>query len=436
MNETRKLTLAGPALTQDKHRRIRLRHLAGRSQHRLHLGALRHQLGGELLNQPRVARLRPALLRQPPDPHPQLVERKGFGQVVRGSGLHCLHRAVSGAERRHHHDFRRHLLAARGAQDGQPVHLRHAEVRHHHIEAARRQSHQSFSTTAGAVHLVPVALECLAHDPSELRLVVDHQHLRHQPPLPSLGNHASNVAPDRLSSSSRKVPPWRSTIRRDNANPRPVPRSLLVTNGSKSRARISAATPGPLSRTTTASPPFIERAVTSTVPTCCACAALVSRLVNTWRSRAVSASTAASSGPSTRMWIPGCSRSVARAASRSKSVSATLFRSSGRSAERSNRSCVRLRKRSTSPRMSSSASRSRSVRRETSRSRKSSTVPRMTPRGLRISCAAMAAIRASASARAARPAASWRWRSTRVQRNATNPKAAAPTSASTAPTRK
>src|SRR5207249_1504921 len=52
------------------------------------------------------------------------------------------------------------------------------------------------------------------------------------------------------SGRSSSVPPWSSTKRRATASPRPVPLFFpRVTNGSKSRSRISGGTPGPSSAT-------------------------------------------------------------------------------------------------------------------------------------------------------------------------------------------
>ena len=78
---------------------------------------------------------------------------------------------------------------------------------------------------------------------------------RRRPLYPrSIGSLITNTAPPASSESAVSVPLCISTTRRAVASPNPLPRCLVVTNGSNRQRRISGSMPGPWSRTRISQP--------------------------------------------------------------------------------------------------------------------------------------------------------------------------------------
>src|SRR6185437_3222776 len=108
---------------------------------------------------------------------------------------------------------------------------------------------------AGGAHVIAGASQGLVqHRPDGAVIVADKNGRRHvqlSPPRACGSNTRKIVRPSTESHST--TPPWSPTILATNAKPRPEPRTLVVTKGSKMYGSRSAGTPEPLSRTVTSS---------------------------------------------------------------------------------------------------------------------------------------------------------------------------------------
>src|SRR5439155_2690133 len=105
----------------------------------------------------------------------------------------------------------------------------------------------------GQAHRVTGARQRLVENGADRAVVVGDQDIAEAHAAPSLafaanaGMRIRNVV--RLGCDSHStMPPWSRTILETSARPRPVPRALVVTNGSNRCGRSSSGTPGPLSR--------------------------------------------------------------------------------------------------------------------------------------------------------------------------------------------
>ena len=92
---------------------------------------------------------------QPIDRDEDVVEDERLGDVVAGSELDGLHRTFHRAESGDHDDIRVRGHVARLGQDGQAVHLRHANVQQGHVNPARLEAPQGLLAVAGQHDLEP-----------------------------------------------------------------------------------------------------------------------------------------------------------------------------------------------------------------------------------------------------------------------------------------
>src|SRR5262245_2345641 len=131
--------------------------------------------------------------------------------------------------------------------------------------------------------------ETLAHS----GLVVDDEDLALH--AVAWGNDSTKHVPSPSWTLTVMVPPWSSMMRRTIARPSPVPPAFEVTNGSKTRGRIAAGIPPPVSRTSTSTKRSTRRVSTERVPPWrITCTALRSRFQKTCRSWSRSADTGVS----------------------------------------------------------------------------------------------------------------------------------------------
>ena len=175
--------------------------------------------------------------------HRERIEVDGLGQEVGGARPHGVHGRGNVAEGGDHDDGEVGVSVAEGAQELDPVHLGHLEIRDDDVGRQVVGYVQRVSTALRRLDAVAVLLEELLEPLSRRALVVDHQHarsagsLRHHLESSSLtrlgassgsksGSTIRNrVAPGRLSTDTS--PPWSLTMRWTIDSPSPVPRSLV-----------------------------------------------------------------------------------------------------------------------------------------------------------------------------------------------------------------
>ncbi len=176
----------------------------------------------------------------------------------------------------------------------------------------------------------------------------------------SIGSTARTCAPLSPGAGSAKpMDPWcRSVTHRAMARPRPVPPvwppvcSRRVPKRSKTCSRLSGATPGPSSVTSSHQSASLAVPETWTVPLAGLCrAALSSRFATSWRSRAGSPCTVRSAGVVRTSYVTECGATAASAtAPSSRSDTRIDWTSSGvtpaSTRERSSRSSTRRPRRS------------------------------------------------------------------------------------------
>ena len=181
-------------------------------------------------------------------------------QVVEGAELHRLDRGVDGAVRGQH-DRPRPRAARRGRLRSKrhAVERRACEIGDHQVEAARVEQRRARPrrprrcATSCPSSSSASARNCAA------RLVVGDQDARHQVLALERGARCGSSAPPPGALPAVIVPPCSSTMRRATARPSPVPRVLLVKNGSKIRSRVAGRMPGPRSRTSMTRRPSLAR---------------------------------------------------------------------------------------------------------------------------------------------------------------------------------
>ena len=220
---------------------------------------------------------------------------------------HGLHRGLDGAVGGHDDDLGLRGRALHGLEQLHPVQGRHAQVGEDHVVGALGELLERAGAVGGLAHLVPRLAQEHGGGGAHVLLVVHHQHvagrrrearalarvgrawsgrilgsdigrsqpippsdsmLRRGPPGPGATTAPARPAragppgtgaarwcrrPGRM--ETEISPPWPSTIRFTTARPRPVPVALVVKNGSKMRVRISAGMPGPVSSTSSSTPP-------------------------------------------------------------------------------------------------------------------------------------------------------------------------------------
>src|SRR5579871_340124 len=140
---------------------------------------------------------------------------------------------------------------------------------------------------------------------SDRRIIIDNVHScvwhAHDSPAPSVGSVNSNVAPPRSGIDACSCPPWDSIMEWLIESPIPIPSDLVEKNGSKMRALVLGAIPGPESWIWTQTPSACFAVLIRILRrcsgfSCIASTAFMSRLINTCCNWIGSACTRRSSG--------------------------------------------------------------------------------------------------------------------------------------------
>src|SRR5438093_2892896 len=313
------------------------------------------------------------------------AEPHGFDGVVR---------AGEGGE---HRDRRRVFARPNAPQHFDSIQsARHAQIEQHGIDAASGDKRQRIAAGRGQVRAIAEIGDGFSQPVAYGIIVVDDQDGRH-------GSSISKTVPEGAEETRRASPPWARAISRAMASPRPVPSARAVTKGSKSRSRISPATPGPVSLTRRWRLPLVSAAATVTVPPrgvfCTALRIKLSKARRIWsisKSGGVGASGTAAASTVTPL-----------AAASSRCASVAFFKKLSRSASTGfgSRRCVMARRSRNNASSLPTCSRidcSADARRPSSPETIAfSALSRMAAIGLRISCARPAANRPTAASRSA-----------------------------------
>ena len=173
--------LAGPALAGDHDGRPAVGRLADRLEDFQDARTLPDEsvepvLAPQLAFELPILLLQPLALERVGDGEPQLVELERLGDVVIRAELHRLHRRLGRSEGGHdeHHRSRRVLL--RGAQNGEAVHLPHAEVGDDQVERVALERLDGGFAAVGQRHGIADLPQHDAEQLSHALLVVDDQH--------------------------------------------------------------------------------------------------------------------------------------------------------------------------------------------------------------------------------------------------------------------
>src|SRR5690606_17747657 len=190
----------------------------------------------------------------------QLADAVWLGQEMRTLGqVFELRTLVT----RGHHDARPWLLLQRFGRDGQARHaLGHADVGDHVRKGVSAlELLQGLAPVPGHGDLVTVIGERALDDEAQVVLVLHEQHVQRAHPASGTGRRITTVAPLPGELTSSTPPPDWDAKPNTWLRPRPLPlpTSLVVKNGSKTRVWFSAGMPGPVSltsiHTSRASPP-------------------------------------------------------------------------------------------------------------------------------------------------------------------------------------
>ena len=235
--------LSRSALARDQHRAVACGKLLHRAQHLPHGGADADDLvravdlGAQFAH---FARERPTLGRTPDGDHqPFRVDR--LRQVVVRPRLDGGDGILDGAVRGRHDDLGLGSLRVNRLEQARAVERAlHPNVGDHDIERSLRQQRERVRRGRGLVHAVAVLLEQHRHRPSDVRLILDEQHVaggvrhgRNGTATTAIGSVASGSAnvnrPPRPGTfSTSRAPPWSRTIRATIGSPRPVPCAFVV----------------------------------------------------------------------------------------------------------------------------------------------------------------------------------------------------------------
>ena len=133
------------------------------------------RVGGGLLAQPGVLALESHQLHRPRHLGADLVVVERLGDVVEGAGAHRLHRRRHVGIGRYHHERQLAVACLHLAQQLEPVHHRHAAIRHHDVGAPRLEREQRLDAVPGALALEAGPLERRPQTGRHARLVVDDE---------------------------------------------------------------------------------------------------------------------------------------------------------------------------------------------------------------------------------------------------------------------
>ena len=226
MDRARHHFLAGAALTCQQHRRVVCRYPLGQLQQRAQGRAFGHQdvthrVGAQRRTQLLHLAAEALALLGLPQGERHFVGPERLVEIVVGTLAHGGDGDVFAAVRAHHHHEGRAPLRAIPAQEGEPVHLRHAHVAQHEVELLVQRPREPLLRVALRRDLVARLREEQAQGLSESGVVVDDEQA-HQA-SPASGRKILNTAPPSRARSTQTMPPRSCTVRATMASPRPVP---------------------------------------------------------------------------------------------------------------------------------------------------------------------------------------------------------------------
>src|ERR1035437_2260301 len=310
VNEAGDQILAGAAFASDEYARVGGCHLAGLLEHPRHdgAGAKDAVAAGRACALPRersFLHCQSAVAPRALDGDEKLVRRERLCEVVERAFAYGGHGRCDRGVRRHHDHRSRGFIGNGRGEYRHPVRTRHPEVGDDDVRlhvACHPAKPQRFAERDTRIALAcEQALAVLEHR----RLVVDYEYASsfHVAPIGSKGSLTTKRHPPPGAMSSRMVPRCRSMMLRQTVSPSPVPRpaSFVVKNGSNTRSRRPAGTPGPVSHTSisAASFPALARMVSVTTPPAGVASAALSRRLTITVSIAFSCPTMDGTGDST-----------------------------------------------------------------------------------------------------------------------------------------
>ena len=111
------------------------------------------------------------------DPHHQLLEVKGLGEVVVGAGVEAAHLVLGAAEGCEHQD--RNLgglfVATESLADGEPIDVGQHQIQQDHIGSVLLGKGLALDAVIGALHIETAVLEVARHQIAHVAVVLDEQ---------------------------------------------------------------------------------------------------------------------------------------------------------------------------------------------------------------------------------------------------------------------
>ncbi len=174
--------LAGTALTLDHHRTVAVGDLLHELQHLLHRLADADQLLQPILipdglPQQVVFLPQPVKLRRLSHHHRDGLEIKGFGNELKGPGLHGPHRGFDRPEPGHHDGNDFGILLGQPVDDLQPVDIGQLQVRHHDMDDRLSRGLNRRVAVLGHGHAVAFLQQQLLQNRPDGRIVLDNQYV-------------------------------------------------------------------------------------------------------------------------------------------------------------------------------------------------------------------------------------------------------------------
>ena len=228
--------LSHAAFPADQNGDIRRRDALHQRQHRLHLLAMRDDIGvfvasAEGLAQTAVFLAQAVGVQLLANHQHQFRKGERLQHVVACAGLHRIHGGLDRTVRRHDHDRHLRVNSLGGLEEVQPVHPGQSEVSEKKIKAFFVENLEGSFGVRRALHLKPFVGELQLHEPPQFRLVLHDEyrffflgHFRGSPRRPpkSRAGHSSYYtrtgAQARTSPSIRALPRESGDIRLDAGN--------------------------------------------------------------------------------------------------------------------------------------------------------------------------------------------------------------------------
>ena len=111
------------------------------------------------------------------NPHHQLLEIEGLGQVVVGAGVEAAHLVLGAAQGGEHQDrdARGPLVAPQPLAEGEAIHLGQHQIQQDQVGAVLKGQGLALDAVIGAVHLKATMLQVARHQVAHVAVVFDQQ---------------------------------------------------------------------------------------------------------------------------------------------------------------------------------------------------------------------------------------------------------------------